>query len=392
MDHLGHLVVGQSLPAVVAQCLGIGSGFGNHESMAHFVEDRVSDPDHRCDAHRRMILQTDLDLPGVGVVAAGLEHFGHPADDSEAAVRAHDHQVAGVEPALGVDGLGGRLGTVPVAGHNPVAPHLDLARFARLSHAVVGGHYPELVAGDGYAHRVEDHVHIGAGRSAEDAARRLAHSVAGGAALDVGGGQQTLQYGCRHGGATPRQLSDTGEIGFCEVRVGGAELEHRGHAAPDPDPLLGNGGQDQRRVEPLLEDNGTTGHHLATADVADGPHMVDGQVAEDLLVPGAAGRRPGHPAPADSAVGEQCALGPARAPRGVDDEPGVHGLDLGPPFGQGIGVDHRAGPLEVDPFGCIDSYAALDPVDLGHQAVGQTIGSRGHPVKDDARSGVCDDV
>ena len=297
-----------------------------------------------------------------------------------------------MEPSLGVDGLGRGLRTVPVAGHDPVAPNLDLAGLAHLGETVRLGHDPELVAGDGNAHRVQDHVHVSAGWGAEDPTRRLAHSIAGGAAVYVGGGQEALQHRCRHGGAAPGQLPDAGEVGLGELGMGGAELEHGWYAAPDPDPLLGDGGQQQRRVEPLLEDDGAAGDHLATADVADGSHVVDGQVADDLLGSGAACRRPGHPAPADATVGEQRPLGSAGAARCVDDEPGVHGLDPGPPFDQGVGVDRPAGFQEVVPAGCIHGDAALHTVDLGHQPVAEAVGSTGYPVEDDARSGVGDDV
>ena len=74
--------------------------------------------------------QRPLDLGRVGVEAADDEHVLQPVGDGDVPVVVHDADVAGVEPALGVDGLGRGLGVLEVAGHHRVAPDEDLPRAA----------------------------------------------------------------------------------------------------------------------------------------------------------------------------------------------------------------------------------------------------------------------
>ena len=71
-----------------------------------------------------------LDLDAVDVLAAPDDHVLLAVGDEEEAVLVEVADVAGVQPAVGVDGLGGGLGLVPVAGHEDRAGDADLAGLA----------------------------------------------------------------------------------------------------------------------------------------------------------------------------------------------------------------------------------------------------------------------
>ena len=79
----------------------------------------------------RVAQQQVLDLGRVRVEAADDEHVLDPADDAQVAVGVEGAEVAGVQPAVGVDRGRGRLRVVEVAAHHGVAAHEDLARLAR---------------------------------------------------------------------------------------------------------------------------------------------------------------------------------------------------------------------------------------------------------------------
>ena len=72
-----------------------------------------------------------LDLARVDVLAAADDHVLEPAVDAQVAALVHGAEVAGVQPALGVDGGGGRLGHLEVAVHRLVAAGAELALLAR---------------------------------------------------------------------------------------------------------------------------------------------------------------------------------------------------------------------------------------------------------------------
>ena len=79
-----------------------------------------------------MVVQHALDLGRVHVLAAGDHHVLHAVGDEQEAVVVEVADVAGVEPALGVDGGAGGLGLVPVALHDVRAAGAHLALGARL--------------------------------------------------------------------------------------------------------------------------------------------------------------------------------------------------------------------------------------------------------------------
>ena len=87
----------------------------------------VGDADHLHVLDVGVGVEELLDLARVDVLPAADDHVLDPADDVAVAVLAHLGEVAGVHPAVGVDGLGGLLGVVPVAEHHRVAAGAELA-------------------------------------------------------------------------------------------------------------------------------------------------------------------------------------------------------------------------------------------------------------------------
>ena len=66
-------------------------------------------------AHRGMVADHVLDLGRVRVEAADDEHVLLAVGDAEVAALVEHADVAGVQPAVGVDRLGGRFGVVDEA-------------------------------------------------------------------------------------------------------------------------------------------------------------------------------------------------------------------------------------------------------------------------------------
>src|SRR5205823_1425066 len=94
-----------------------------------------------------------FDLAGVDVVAAGDDQLAGAPGDGEVAVGAAPAEVAGVEPAISVERLGGRLGELPVALEDVRSPHLDLAGLFVVD-GLAGGDVDDarLLAGERLAH------------------------------------------------------------------------------------------------------------------------------------------------------------------------------------------------------------------------------------------------
>ena len=72
-----------------------------------------------------------LDLAGIDVFAAANDHVARAAGDVEASVFAHHAQVAGVQPAVGLDHLRGSFGIAVIALHHRVAANADFALHRR---------------------------------------------------------------------------------------------------------------------------------------------------------------------------------------------------------------------------------------------------------------------
>ena len=87
----------------------------------------MRDADDRRLAHAGMLVEHLLDLARVDVVAAADDHVLLAVDDVEVAVVVDAPDVAGAEPAVGVDRGRRRVGTAPVALHHVVPADGDLA-------------------------------------------------------------------------------------------------------------------------------------------------------------------------------------------------------------------------------------------------------------------------
>ncbi len=77
-----------------------------------------------------MPVQELLDLGRIDVFSAANDQLSAPADDPVVAVLATASQVARMQPAVRVDGPGGRLGVVVITGHHAMPADAQLARFA----------------------------------------------------------------------------------------------------------------------------------------------------------------------------------------------------------------------------------------------------------------------
>ncbi len=71
-----------------------------------------------------------LDLVRIHVEARHEDHVLLAIDEADEAALVHHADVAGAEPAVGVDHLGGLVGALPVAAHHLRAAHAQLARLA----------------------------------------------------------------------------------------------------------------------------------------------------------------------------------------------------------------------------------------------------------------------
>ena len=88
-----------------------------------------------------------LDLGGVDVEAAGDVHVLEPVGDPQVARLVEHADVAGVQPAVRVDRLGGRRGVVEVAEHHVVAADQQLAASsASIRVSMPGIARPQVVA------------------------------------------------------------------------------------------------------------------------------------------------------------------------------------------------------------------------------------------------------
>src|SRR5690242_5385969 len=135
-----HLEPGQPFPAVAGQislagaALRAGAAAAAGALLRNAADDRaddlapepVRDADHGDLGHAGVGEQDGLDLARVDVLAAPDDHFLDPARDPAVAAFVHRAQVAGMQPAVPVDGRGGRLRVAQVAVHDQVATGADL--------------------------------------------------------------------------------------------------------------------------------------------------------------------------------------------------------------------------------------------------------------------------
>src|SRR5206468_2481424 len=128
LDVVGHLEVGDPPPAVVADLLGRErrAGPGHDPRGDDLAVLRVGQTHDSDLGDGGVVVEVFLDLGRIDVLAASYDQLLAPADDLVIAVGAAAGEVAGGEPAFGVDGPRGRLGGLVIAGHHDVAADAEL--------------------------------------------------------------------------------------------------------------------------------------------------------------------------------------------------------------------------------------------------------------------------
>src|ERR1700758_2303073 len=106
----------------------VRTGPGHQECPAHLAQPLVGNSDHRGVGHSLHPGQYLLDLGGVDVESAADVHVLEPVGDAQVAGVVHGADVAGVQPAVGVDGGGGGVGGIEVAQHDirPAQQHFPV--------------------------------------------------------------------------------------------------------------------------------------------------------------------------------------------------------------------------------------------------------------------------
>src|SRR6185437_1567616 len=120
---------------------------------------------HRRLVDGRVVGQHPLHLCRVDVEPADDHNVLQPVKDAQVAVGPDGADVAGVQPAVSVDHLGGGRRVVEVAGHHVGPPDEDLAGLAGRLVPAVGTADPEVDAVDRTAAGAGDHRHrvVGSG-------------------------------------------------------------------------------------------------------------------------------------------------------------------------------------------------------------------------------------
>ena len=110
---------------------GVIESARHDERFGHLAGFLVGERDHGRVGDRRVREQERLQFGGGDLVALVLDQLLDPVDDPQRAVLLDAGDVAGVQPAVGVDRLRGRLRVVEVALHHLRAADQELARLAR---------------------------------------------------------------------------------------------------------------------------------------------------------------------------------------------------------------------------------------------------------------------
>ena len=100
-----------------------------HERLGQLAGRIVGHADHGNVEHLRMRGDEALELRRWHLETVVLDEFLDAVNDREVAVLVDDRDVAGVEPAIGIDGLGSGLGVVEVTLHHHRATDPELASF-----------------------------------------------------------------------------------------------------------------------------------------------------------------------------------------------------------------------------------------------------------------------
>ena len=126
---------------------------GAHHRQKFFTKECVGHPKHLHIGNPGMANQELLDLSREEVFAATNDHLLEATHDVDITMSIHRCQVAGVQPARTINGLGGLLRHVVVALHDQVAPTAQLATLPTRHH-FTGDRvdHLDLSVGQRYAH------------------------------------------------------------------------------------------------------------------------------------------------------------------------------------------------------------------------------------------------
>jgi hypothetical protein len=333
----------------------------------------VRHPDHRHLPDRGVAHDHLLDLGRVGVEAADDEHVLLAVGDAQVAVLVEHPDVAGVQPAVGVDGRGGGLGVVEEPGHDVVAPHDDLAGLARRQRRTVVVDDLHLDVGDGPPGRVGDGLGVVVVAAHGGDAGGLGQAVAGHDRLEGQLRAHPADHLDRDGGRAGDRQPQRGEVVAVEVGVVEDGLVDGGRAGQHGDPLLRHPGHHAGHVEDQVGDDGGA-LDQAGQDPGLEPEGVEERVDDQVAValPQAHHVGPVGEGPDAGAVPEHRALRGTGGARGEQDVAQVVRADGRRPLRRRV-VGHRVGPRQqLRPRGGVGSVGAPehhDLLDAGREAL-----------------------
>ena len=249
------------------------SALGANEGGDHLAPCLVGQADDG-DLGDACVLQQDiLDLGGEVILAAANDHLLHPAGDRHVTARIHEPEVARVQPALRIDGLGRRRGVVVIAQHDAGATGTDFADLADIGSPVVA-EAPDRNLGlrDRLAHRVADVVDAVVAVVLGDDRAVLGLPVKRREGAPEGPLDAPHKLGRHHRAAAAHQLQagDVAEIRFVGIEHG---EDHRRHTEGDGGLLAFDQVDDDVGIEQAHENHSAAGlqraqrQHAASAGV-----------------------------------------------------------------------------------------------------------------------------
>ncbi|MCY1413979.1 hypothetical protein D9M71_294170 [compost metagenome] len=146
---LGHLVAGEVFLAVGLQLVDADAALARHHEELHRLAGLVvGHADGRAAGHLGMRHDHVLDLVRVDVEAGHDDQVLLAVDDAYIAIRVDHRDIAGLQPALGIQHLGRGIGALPVALHHLRALDAQLAGLAEAQ--IVAGLVDHLAQGRGH--------------------------------------------------------------------------------------------------------------------------------------------------------------------------------------------------------------------------------------------------
>ncbi len=266
-----------------------GRGAGHDIGAAHLAHPLVGHADDGHLGDGLVAAQHGLDLGRVGVEAAHDEHVLDAVGDGDVAGRVHDADVAGVQPALGIDRLRRRRLVAPVARHHRVAPHDDLARLAR-RHLAAVRHGPHLQAGYGAARGGGDDLGRIAAPAHGHGPAGLGQAVGGEDGVEPELVAHGLHQLDRHHGGAGHPEPQRRQVVLGAAGIGQQRLVERRRPRQHADALGADAGHHGARVEHRLGHHGGAGHEAGQDArlVAEG---VEEGVDDEVAVARRRGRR-----------------------------------------------------------------------------------------------------